>query len=266
MRVLGARSARARLRTNGDGFALPTLAHGSVSAVSFSDVSALHKIVANIRSALEKGPRAPALHDGPVHEALPVAPAARRAELVSEFAREFEKVSGRFIGAISIAAASEQIIAAARELKTSTVALGEGVVLELEPLAQALERAELTVVRSGRNDAAERGAWRERIANCGLGVVEAHYGIAATGTFAVVATSGRPSSLTLLPPANFILVDADRIVADLAAAIDALGAETIVNHRVALITGPSRTADIEKMIVLGVHGPKQLYAAAVWRD
>jgi L-lactate dehydrogenase complex protein LldG len=33
---------------------------------------------------------------------------------------------------------------------------------------------------------------------------------------------------------------------------------------VSLITGPSRTADIEKMIVLGVHGPKQLYAAVIW--
>jgi len=40
----------------------------------------------------------------------------------------------------------------------------------------------------------------------------------------------------------------------------------VINHRIALITGPSRTADIEKMIVVGVHGPKQLYAMIVWAE
>jgi L-lactate dehydrogenase complex protein LldG len=94
-------------------------------------------------------------------------------------------------------------------------------------------------------------------------VVEADYAIASTGTFAVVATPGRPSSLTLLPPANLIFVAVDRILPDLAAVINALGPDAVMAHRIAFITGPSRTADIEKMIVIGVHGPKQLYAAAV---
>jgi L-lactate dehydrogenase complex protein LldG len=95
-------------------------------------------------------------------------------------------------------------------------------------------------------------------------VVEADYAIAATGTLVVVATPRRPGSLTLLPPANVILVDAARVLPDIAAVLNALGPAMIQEHRVAFITGPSRTADIEKMIVLGVHGPKDLYAAVVW--
>ena len=105
---------------------------------------------------------------------------------------------------------------------------------------------------------------RERLARCDLAVVEADYAISATGTLVVVATPERPGSLTLLPPANILLVEAARILPDMAAVVSALGPDTIREHRVAFITGPSRTADIEKMIVLGVHGPKDLYAAAVW--
>jgi L-lactate dehydrogenase complex protein LldG len=242
------------------------LAHRSAVTVSSSAVSAFHKIIANVRSALEHRPHLQKHADGPVHESVPLAPAARRAELASEFAREVERVNGRFIGVLSLTEARDQIVATARELEAKSVTLGESVALDLEPIAKALDRAGITVIRAGKTSGSERLALRARIANCDLGIAEAHYGIASTGTFAVVATPGRPSSLTLLPPANFIIVDADRILPDLAAVLSALGTETIVNHRVALITGPSRTADIEKMIVLGVHGPKKLFAAAVWKQ
>jgi L-lactate dehydrogenase complex protein LldG len=80
----------------------------------------------------------------------------------------------------------------------------------------------------------------------------------------VIGAPNRPNSLTLVPPNNLIIVNADRMQPDLAAAIAGIGAETFTAKRVAMITGPSRTADIEKMIVLGVHGPKKLYVLAIW--
>ena len=102
--------------------------------------------------------------------------------------------------------------------------------------------------------------WR----NSDLGIAEAHCAIAATGTLAVIATEHRPAALTLLPPASLIIVDIDRILPDLAAALAMIGPDLIGSHRVSLITGPSRTADIEKRIVLGVHGPKALYVLVTW--
>lgn len=228
-------------------------------------MSAFHKIIANVRSALEQKPAPAPLHNGTPTPAVQVAPVARRTELTQQFARELELVSGNFLGALTPAEARDRCVALMHELNVRHAAVGESVVLDIEAITRAMQQAGIGVIQPARTTDADRAATRERIANADIGIIEADYAIASTGTFAVVATPTRANSLTLLPPANLILVDADRVLPDLAAVISAIGVETVAGHRIALITGPSRTADIEKMIVLGVHGPKKLYAAAVWR-
>ncbi len=226
-----------------------------------------HKLIASLRDALERR-RAPAHHDGAADAppaVVPVAEAARRVELASAFARELEALGGRFLGTLTPAEAAARIAEVAASLKAKTAAIGEGVANDPAPIAAALGRAGVDVLRTAAADDDEaRAALRARLARCDLAIAEAHYAIASTGTLVMVATPARPSSLTLLPPANVIIVDAARMMPDLAAALAALGADAIASHRVALITGPSRTADIEKRIVLGVHGPRELHVAIVW--
>jgi L-lactate utilization protein LutC len=219
-------------------------------------------VLAAVRSALEREPRV--LVDHAPAPNLPVTPAARHTELISQFAYELEQVNGHFMGAIPPGEVCKKIVALTDQIRPRSVAVGDGVALDLQPVMKALERSGIEVIRCNRGNHEEHRALRERLARCDLAVVEAQYAIAATGTLVVVATPERPGSLTLLPPANVLLVDAAHILPDMASVIKALGTGTIVEHRVAFITGPSRTADIEKMIVLGVHGPKDLYAAAVW--
>ena len=105
---------------------------------------------------------------------------------------------------------------------------------------------------------------RARVADAELGIAEADFAIASTGTLAVVANANRPGSLTLLPTASLVIVQIDRVMPNLAAVLAAMGPEGVAANRLTLITGPSRTADIEKRIVLGVHGPKSLHVIVVW--
>jgi L-lactate dehydrogenase complex protein LldG len=225
--------------------------------------SAFTQLLAAVRGALER--QLPTDHSSSL-PGLPTAPDAHHTELVSQFAHELERVNGHFMGAASPGEASKKITALVREIKPRSIAIGEAVSLDLVPIVQALERTGIEVIRCGKTNDDERRTLRERLANCELAVVEAHYAIAATGTLVVVATPQRPGSLTLLPPINVLLVDAARVLPDLRTVVSALGPATITEHRVAFITGPSRTADIEKMIVLRVHGPKTLYAAVIWPD
>lgn len=222
------------------------------------------KVLAAVRAALERETAASADHDRASLD-LVTSPATRRAELLSQFASELERVNGHFIGTLGHQEVSKQILDLISELRPKSVAVGESVSLNFAPLQKALIDSGIEIVGAGKTNDSARSILRERLARCDLAVVEAQYAIAATGTLVVVASPGQPGSFTLLPPVNIFLVDAAQVLPDLAQVVNALGPTTITQHRVAFITGPSRTADIEKRIVLGVHGPKDLYAAVVWR-
>ena len=230
-----------------------------------SNVAEFHKIIARLKTALESpAPSEPPAPNGDSSEPAPVLPPSNRAQLISSFTREFEAVRGEFLGALAPDEAAARIASLARELGARLVAVGEGVTTNSSLLARALEEAGCVVERFGKLSDGERPAALERLARCDIGIAEAHYAIASTGTFAVVGAPARPNSLTLLPPTSVIVAHIDRMVANVAEALARLGPDTVGAHRLSLITGPSRTADIEKRIVLGVHGPKSLYGAIIW--
>jgi L-lactate dehydrogenase complex protein LldG len=226
-------------------------------------VAELHKIIANVKDALGVG-AANNSHDGAAAATVPVSPSAYRAGLASTFARELEQVGGKFVGVLTPAEVSRRIVSLASELGARTVALGQGIATDMDAVGEALERADCRIVRTIPVADSERTAMRSRVADADLGIADADFAIASTGTLAVASTANRPSSLTLLPPASLAIVQIDRVLPNLAAALAELGPERIAAHRFTLITGPSRTADIEKRIVLGVHGPKSLHVIVVW--
>src|SRR5215469_4319230 len=222
----------------------------------------LHKIIANVKEAL--GVATPGNAHDAAATAVPVSPSAYRAELTSTFARELEEVGGKFVGILTPAEVSSRIVSLAREIGAKSVAIGRGLASDMDAIGEALERADIRIVRTVAVADVERAAMRSRVADADLGIAEADFAIASTGTLAVVSAAERPSSLTLLPPASLAIVQIDRVMPNLAEALAALGADGVAANRLTLITGPSRTADIEKRIVLGVHGPKSLHVIVVW--
>jgi L-lactate dehydrogenase complex protein LldG len=221
----------------------------------------LQTIVARVKNALASGAPAPD-HAAPRAPALQ--PDGQRAELVSCFAHELEAVGGRTIGPVAPEQLAERVGAIVRERGVKSIAVGEGVLVDLSQVRKTLSESGIDVIRTGRVDGSTRPDLRKQLAHVDAGLAEADYGIASTGTLAVLSDETRPSALTLLPPASLVLVRIDRMKADLASTLTALGGTALESRRLTLITGPSRTADIEKRIVMGVHGPKSLDVIVVW--
>ncbi|MDE2580610.1 MAG: LUD domain-containing protein [Rhodospirillales bacterium] len=89
-------------------------------------------------------------------------------------------------------------------------------------------------------------------------------GIAETGTLMLPSAPERPTTLNLLAEAAIVVLKADRIVGAYEEAWDLLRAEIGgMPRNVMLVTGPSRSADIEQALELGAHGPRRLHIVLV---
>jgi hypothetical protein len=110
------------------------------------------------------------------------------------------------------------------------------------------ESAEILGLRSGG----------EPIWDAEVGVTTADLAIAETGSLILATGPHRTRLISLCPVLHLVLVPRDRIVASMAEAFARLSDRTTV-----MITGPSRTADIEGVLVRGVHGPGDIVVVPI---
>jgi len=99
-----------------------------------------------------------------------------------------------------------------------------------------------------------------------LAIVSAVAGVAETGSIVCSGGAGRRRSLSLIPPRLAAVLHASRLVPDLFdlfAGLEAGERGITVPGNINIITGPSHTADIEGVLVTGVHGPGQVWVAVV---
>ncbi len=94
------------------------------------------------------------------------------------------------------------------------------------------------------------------------GISEATALVARTGSVALNSRDAGGRRLTVLPPIHIVLARRTDLLPSIDAALERLGGDDLWSNAV-LITGPSRTADIEKILILGAHGPKELHVILV---
>lgn len=100
----------------------------------------------------------------------------------------------------------------------------------------------------------------------GAGILWADYAVADLGSVAVVSSEHQGRSVSLVPPLMIALVDSEVLVASRRTVLErvsALAKERGVPSSLTFITGPSRSADIENDLSIGVHGPGEVIAVLV---
>jgi L-lactate dehydrogenase complex protein LldG len=94
-----------------------------------------------------------------------------------------------------------------------------------------------------------------------IGITTAQTAITETGTLVLESDSERHRLVSLLPPIHIAIINAADICMTLGDALRRVRHDKTSNisRAITFITGPSRTADIELTLAIGVHGPKKLY-------
>ena len=101
--------------------------------------------------------------------------------------------------------------------------------------------------------------------SCSVGLTECDALVAQTGSVLLTSRSAGGRALSVLPPHHVVLARRQQLISDLPQAFALLNKKYADNYPsfISFITGPSRTGDIERILVLGAHGPKKLTICCV---
>jgi L-lactate dehydrogenase complex protein LldG len=168
--------------------------------------------------------------------------------MLNQFAEALKKVGGQVAE-----------VATAREAAVYIAGRINGTVLL--PPQSSLERAGLATALEAEGVAVVKDSWREHAPAAVAGVTGVNFALADTGTLVLESTAESLRLTTTLPERHFALLDPCKILTDSLAAVPYLRGfhERAPRNYLAYITGPSRTADIERVLTIGVHGPRELH-------
>jgi L-lactate dehydrogenase complex protein LldG len=204
----------------------------------------LHKVRTALgRSAGQEPGEAP-----PVRIRVPRLEAADR---VAGFCQALEALAGKTYRAGSPADA--------REYVQDTIA-GKTAIASNAPYLRECGITELAGVRTGVTDGAEL---KNICATADFGITSADYALADTGSLVMLASPREARLISLLPPAHIAVVPRERLLTGLDELFTVVPKPADLTSSMVLITGPSRTADIEQFLVRGVHGPGTIHVVFV---
>ncbi len=128
------------------------------------------------------------------------------------------------------------------------------------PLLGRLGILALPGVATASGDPAEI---RRACAESDIGITSAEYAMADTGALVVLASAQECRLVSLLPVIHITVLGVDRILTGLDELFTLMPDPGALSSSMVFIGGPSRTADIEQILTLGVHGPRELHLVLV---
>jgi len=170
---------------------------------------------------------------------------------ISSLLRKVEALAGKTLRADSPEEARAYV---------SAILDGRSAVASNAPFLKHCGIADLPGVQSGFTAAPEL---RARCATAAVGITSADYALADTGSLVLLSSPEEARMISLLPPVHIAIVPRERVLTGLDELLTILPNPAAQSSSMVLITGPSRTADIEQILVRGVHGPGEIHVVVV---
>jgi len=170
---------------------------------------------------------------------------------LSKFFACIERLNGKTLRAGSLVEARDYI---------SALVKGKRAVASNSPVLRDCGITGLPEVTPAGDD---KSTLRARCAESDIGITSADYGLADTGTLVMLSSHEEPRMISLLPPLHIAVVPESRIIGNLDELLRLLSAPAEQTSSMVLITGPSRTGDIEQILVRGVHGPGEMHVVVI---
>jgi L-lactate utilization protein LutC len=183
-------------------------------------------------------------------------------DLLARFCTELSAAGGHPYVVADRAAVVTQLLALAQQHAVHRVLLGREPFLDSLELAEPLRRAGLEVIAVDQLTGADR---RQEFFAADLGLSGVDYLVAETGSIALRTRPDQPRSLSLLPPVHVAIAHRGQLLPDLFDLFEGPlhPDRDSVPACLSLITGPSKTGDIELRLVTGVHGPGEVHVIIV---
>jgi L-lactate dehydrogenase complex protein LldG len=204
----------------------------------------LHKV----RTALGRSADQPPPPPPPVRISVPLVSMETK---VASFRERLEALAGK----VHIAESPNDALDYVRRVVDGRTAVASNA-----PFLAECGITQLSSVRSGVTD---REELRALCATCAVGISSADYCLADTGTLVMISSREEARMISLLPPAHIAVVSRERLLNGLDELFTAVPMPAEQSSSMVLITGPSRTADIEQILVRGVHGPGEIHVVIV---
>lgn len=178
-------------------------------------------------------------------------------DLVEAMVDEVRGVGGRAQRVADLDEAAARLADLCQQFQVRRTLVWDHPVLERMQLRERLKALGIEAIDAAMLESAEPAEARRLALEADLGITSADWGIAETGTLVMRARRGRERMSSLLPPVHVAILERAQLVPDLLDVFATLGAEGLENlpSNVTLITGPSKTGDIELQLTTGVHGP-----------